>query len=535
MKEKNKLALLALASSILASCGGGNSGGSSQLNLYLYKGGFGTEWLSSIIESFESDETIKDKFGDVTVKIATINASDDYATSSLEGLSNKYDIYFGMNLQKYIGKKGANKKLLLEDLTDLYDAQVPGEDTTLKEKMLDSARSTNEISDAAGNISYYTLPWSGGYNGIMYNPDILSSYNIDVPVTTDELVNAAKKITLESDDHYSIIQGCSSPDSCYWTYLYPTWWAQYEGYEQYINFWHGKLSSDAKDYSDINIFKQQGRLASLTVLENLFADYTVDDTKYNNLVKTAESKEYMTAQKEFFQGKGAFMACGDWYHNEMANFIEQAKAAGQEIHNVRMMRTPVHSSIISRLETINDDATLSKVIKAVDEGKTSYEGVSDKDFASVVEARQMLYSTGNYHTAVIPTVSAKKDLAKAFLSYLATDKANDIYIRKTGGSCMFFKYDIKNLNPSLYASLNDTSKMMMDLYNNEVHAPILLPIPNNFRIFREGGVSLLNANSTADFEVSFRSGMTAEKYYEDDINYWTEAMWQAMKRKLGVK
>lgn len=529
-----KFGLLLIATTLATACKGG-SFNAKTLNIYLYKGGYGTEWLNAVGKAFETDPLVKEKYGSVKIKVRTVNALDDYAKGQIEGLSNMYDIYFGMNLQSEIGKTGGNRKPYYVDLNDVYESKVLGEDITVGEKMLASAREANAIADGRGKTTYYTMPWAGGYNGIMYNPDILEKYNIEVPVTTDQLIKANKKITVSDPDHYSIIQGCNKPESCYWTYLYPTWWAQYEGYGQYINFWYGKLSDEEKNYSNIDIFKQLGRLTSLKALEELFMDFEEGGQKYNNMFQQAESTDYLTAQTNFFQGKGAFMACGDWYHNEMADFIAQAKERGQSIANVRMMRTPVNSAIIDRLSTINDDDTLSAVIKAIDNNETSYTDVSEEDFKAVVEARQMIYSTGNYHTAVIPYVCKKVELAKGFLGYLATDKANDLFIQKSGGSCMFYKYDLKSKNPDLYNSLNATSKMMVDLYNNKVHEAVPLPIPNNFRIFREGGVTLLNAHPVNQLEINFRirEPLTAQKYYDDDIAYWTPERWAILQGKLA--
>ena len=539
--KKSIKCLSLLAASIAALTGCKKSSSESTLNVYLYKGGYGISWLNSVAELFKNEPSIQEKFGDVTVRIESSNADDSFAPGQIEGLSNKFDIYFGMNLQSLIGKKariGGKSQELLADLTDVYNATIPGESLKVGDKMYESARLANMIEDSNGNAKYYTLPWNAGYCGIMYNPEMLEEYEIDVPVTTNELIAACQKITTSSSEHYSIIQGCDDPGTCYWSYLYPTWWAQYEGYDQYINFWHGKLSSDAEDYSDINIFKQQGRLSSLRILESLFADYTVDSTEYNNLPANANSKNYMIAQTEFFLGKGAFYACGDWYYGDMESLINEAKEEGRKVYDVQLMKTPVNSDLVTKLESVDSDEELSNAIKAIDSGATSFDGVEENDFNAIVEARQMIYSTGGYHGSVIPGICKKMDLAKAFLTYLASDKANNAYIKSTKGSNLPFKYNVKEKDPSLYQSLNPNSKLVMDAYNNSTHSPVLVPIPNNFRMSREGGVNLLNANSPSKFEIDYRlnNPMTAQKYYQDDIDWWnTDNRWEILRSKLGAR
>ena len=95
-----------------------------------------------------------------------------------------------------------------------------------------------------------------------------------------------------------------------------------------------------------------------------------------------------------------FMACGDWFDMEMKELIADIVNNGGKAYNVQMMKTPVISAIIDRLTTVKDDATLSKVVKAVDAGADSFEGVSEDDFKIIKEARNILYSVGNYHTAL---------------------------------------------------------------------------------------------------------------------------------------
>ena len=97
--------LLLIATTLATACKA-HSSNATTLNIYLYKGGYGTEWLDAVGEAFEKESLVKEKYGDVEIKVRTVNALDDYAKGQIEGLSNMYDIYFGMNLQSEIGKTG---------------------------------------------------------------------------------------------------------------------------------------------------------------------------------------------------------------------------------------------------------------------------------------------------------------------------------------------------------------------------------------------------------------------------------------------
>ena len=47
-----KFALLLIATTLATACKGGSSNAAT-LNIYLYEGGYGTEWLNAVGEAFE--------------------------------------------------------------------------------------------------------------------------------------------------------------------------------------------------------------------------------------------------------------------------------------------------------------------------------------------------------------------------------------------------------------------------------------------------------------------------------------------------
>ena len=198
-----------------------------------------------------------------------------------------------------------------------------------------------------------------------------------------------------------------------------------------------------------------------------------------------------------------------------------------------MMKTPVVSSIIEKLKDIKDDATLAAVVRAIDGGATEYTGVCKEDFAKVKEAREILYSVGNYHTAAIPSYAKNMELAKDFLKYLATDTANAIYTEKTGGSGMFYKYDVKTKKPELYNSLSGTAQMRIDCFNDP--ASLVLPIPNNYNLFIYGKVR--NFKTAIDsYEYLFtKTQTTAEDVYKYDIAQYTPSAWATVLANMGVE
>ncbi|MBR2321500.1 MAG: hypothetical protein IKA57_05125, partial [Clostridia bacterium] len=348
---------LAVSAVTMAACNGNKNEGENTLNVYVLNAGYDVDWLDGIKDAFVAESWVTEKYGKVTLDIDE-NGEDTYAADKIKSgeKSNKYDVLFGMNLQDLYGKSGSNKKYYLADLKDVYEATVPGENVTVKDKMIGSAVSANLYTNARGESSWYAMPWAGGYNGILYNAEKLSADK--VPVTTDELLAIMADETAKNG--YAVMQSLDT-GATYWEHLMPTWWAQYEGYEAYTKFWEGKAynkESGQYEYSK-EIFAQQGRLETLTVLENVLR---------NNLYKEAPSTDYMTAQRMFLTGEGLFMACGDWFDMEMAQKKADMNAANQKVYNVQMMKTPVVSAIINKLSTVKDDATLAAVVRAVDKG-----------------------------------------------------------------------------------------------------------------------------------------------------------------------
>ena len=526
MKKFLTVAMASLmATSAIAFAGCGNqTKGDSNLNVYVLNAGYGIDWLDGIQNAFVNEPWVKEKYGNVVIDVDD-NGIETYAEDQIKGGSraNKFDVLFSLNLQNLYGKSGSNKQYYLADLKDVYEATVPGESITVKDKMIGSAVTANLYTNAKGQSSWYAMPWAGGYNGILYNAEKLEELKYEVPVTTDELISIMNAETTKNG--YAIMQS-SKKGATYWEHLFPTWWAQYEGYNDYVKFWEGKVynaETESYEYS-VDIFKQKGRLESLEVLESILK---------TNLYDKAPSTEYKIAQRMFLKGSGLFMACGDWFDMEMAQSKKELIDNGDKVYDVRMMKTPVVSSIIEKLKDIKDDATLAAVVRAIDGGATEYTGVCKEDFAKVKEAREILYSVGNYHTAAIPSYAKNMELAKDFLKYLATDTANAIYTEKTGGSGMFYKYDVKTKKPELYNSLSGTAQMRIDCFNDP--ASLVLPIPNNYNLFIYGKVR--NFKTAIDsYEYLFtKTQTTAEDVYKYDIAQYTPSAWATVLANMGVE
>ena len=126
----------------------------------------------------------------------------------------------------------------------------------------------------------------------------------------------------------------------------------------------------------------------------------------------------------------------------------------------------------------------------------------------------------------------KKELAKDFLRFMATDKANEIYSVKTGGSGLFFEYDLETKNPSIYETLSETAKMRIRCFNDE--DSLVLPIPNNYNLFIYGKVRPFKTNISSYEYLFTQPGTSAQDVYDYDISYYTDTEWVSVLISMGV-
>lgn len=527
---------VAIGTSCIAFAGCNNSKVDSSspetLEVYVYNAGYGYEWLEDMLAAFAEEDWVKEKYPDLQTDI-TKNEVENYAGSMLESSAstNKFEIIFGQNLNKYLGESGK-----VEDLTEtVYNTQVPGEDITVAEKMYDSVRQSNidpSIEEGEDPV-YYTMTYASGMTGLAYNEDLLlDRLGMKVPNTTDELI-AIMKAVHDKNSTSSKYEGYENTytlvtygSSVYTNYLLYTWWAQYEGSQGFANFFKGY--DEYTNSINAAVTEQQGRLEALSVLEDMMAK----DSGYTYLSPNSGREAYRQVQNMLVMGQGLFMANGDWFDNEMRSFCEGLEETQGYCDTVKLMKTPVISSIIDNTDTIADDAELSALITAIDAGETALQGegydVSQDDFNTVLAARVTVYSIGPGHNAVVPKTAVGKQVAYDFLRYMATDEANRIYIEATGGASLPFDYDCKEKDPELFESLSPMQKERLEYFNDYQAEIDILPAPQSFPLILYGGFSAFKSCSDApgyrflNGENAGSYASAAEKLFYDDINYWQE-------------
>jgi len=494
----------------LAACqpdGPGGPSGSGTISVHYSAGGFGKEWMEKISADYKA-------LTGITVKWVP-----SYTTGEIQSLLvNQQDKNaIVMPLLNMYQAQDAGR---LEDLTDVYNAIPEGETIAIKDKMNQSLYEYIVASDG----KRYQMFGSNSVSAFCYNIDTLNEAfgegKWELPRTTNELLELAKQLKQKGYYAFSSSVGINY----YWDYVGNVWWAQYEGIESYRNYFSGKYWDAASNEwkLGVQINDATGRKYALETLGNLMS-------RTNGYMhQLSDRMGFEEAQAAFLSNgyqdddkKVAFMVNGDWLENEMASWLLQNP------QNVGMMRSPVISKIIEKLETVTTEEQLSAVVKAVDEGKTSYDGVSEKDFAAIRDARLMGYTaTPNYPIGIPSYLPEKtKQLAKDFLVYLYSDRAQKIYASELQGLTMPAGYDV--LTDSS-VKVSDFVKTRLEVFGNDM-IPVF-PV-NASPIMYRGGLSDLPGISGPD--KALWDGKTAAsilKTCESDLN----AKWADMVKWLDT-
>ncbi len=442
----------------MAACGkkGGNADGETTLNIRVYKAGWGDEYVKAWIEAFEQ---MYEKEGyKINVVSADSNLHGQAVTSEmLLCEDNEIDLYITASVGATVLanlSQDNNVGMIAADLTDVYNskpikADGTEEDQTVLEKMKKGHDAYHMYQGEDENYQgkYYTFGYQATPTGLIVNEEVLSSYGLTMPKTTDELLHCYDVIEAKSKEsgvHPTSWAGYNG--YTYWYMLEDVWVAQYDGIDTYRDFLAMGTPENPED--GWKVYESEGWRKSLDVLAKcLNLDYAPEKTI---------SMDLMEAQHNLLSGKAVFAPNGAWLQNEMAaNYLEEAK-------KVKMIKAPVISALGQKIG-LADDATLSQIVGLVDEGKSVDEivgavaGVTSEQVQQIVTARGLYYDWGTESQCIINSYSTKVDIAKLFLRFIASDDAAQMLYEKSSSCSVYatadsikFKEDDSNFVKSVY-------------------------------------------------------------------------------------
>lgn len=504
-------------------CGGGGNastaGGKQKLQIYVLEQGYGRDWATNMKDAFMKQAWVKEKYPELEVEL-TINDNIGFASNQMQNGAkyNGFDILFGTDsLSSYYGTKD------VLDLTEcVYNQEVPGESILYKDKLNESA-GYSFAKEKEDGTHYYATPYFIGQYGIIYNVNELQKYTAEVPRTTDELIAVCDKI--KAANQYSFVWG---NDASYWSKeggILEVLWAQYNGIDAYDDYFNG-IDRGALS---VNIFKQKGRLYALEFLEKIL---NKNNGYYD--VNVVNNDAYTLAQQKFYLGQAVFHYNGDYFIDENKESFDKLQAANLNPSEVIMMRTPIISKIIEKCETIENDAELSALVKAIDNASTALTGegysVSQDDFDKILEARGIVGTVGPA-PAIIPAYADAQEVAIDFLRFMATDEGIAEYAKGTNGSTIDFKCDLSKTHPDVFNSLSQFHKDRLAYLNADNLEIYVLRKGSTYPLGTYGGVTVVAAEK---WHNELMGGRTAQALYDETIAKWDTGSFDAALAASGL-
>ncbi len=452
-----------------------------QIKIMVSNLGYGYQWTLDIAKAYEATHPGKKVEVEDTVMSSTL-------ISQMEagGFIGDICMFDDIKIWKYW------RDDLMTQLDDVVNATPEGESESIEQKTNQTLINAYKVDDG----HYYSVPWNNENLAICYNKTVLNQLfgegQWSLPRTTQEMFDMCESV---KDTAYGFVWS-----GTYFDLVGQTWTAQYTGYEEYCNYQQGYyLGTDGVWYLSDNaqcVEQNVGLLRMMEVIETAVKKY---GHKYGNDMSHIQAQANLVGIPYISTDKKPvmFTPVGDWVYEET---LEEIQATG---HVLGFMKTPVISSIVETLSFWNEADgviynTLSATKKAsydaklralIDYADAKYagtnpekpQGVTDEDIERVVEARQII--TGKSQAqAFIPANSQKKELAKDFLVFMASDMAVEIFSRTTNGYSPYIDTDG-------YKSITYENNDFMN-EDREVLASSPLRVISAFKGLRQSGYTL---------------------------------------------
>ena len=400
--------LCATTVGVFSSCDGSSAEG--VIKVAYAKAGYGSTFMDAWEAEFEAMYD-----GKYDVQLEGEPGMTEEFVNRLDTGTNLPDVFMIMET----GWQKMAAKGRLEPLNDIYETV----DEETGKKMEDFINPNVRDYGRLTNGNDYVIPLSDGAVGIVYNVDMFEENDWQVPTTLEELVALCDTINaaqipveeLGGAEDGAFVQPFAL-NAGYGDYLGETWWAQYEGAENFTRFF---------EFEHPKVYLQQGRVEALTAFQTLFYNPNGGKNKKKNTWPSVSS--HTDAHAFFGMGAAAMIIEGSWLENESKNTI------GNSV-NYKMMRTPYLT-----------DALKDKYTAA---GSTPILASQAGDFMC------------------IPTEAANKEGAKLFLQYVNSKKGCETFTKATKGSQRPFQYKASEVQYEQGQEPSAFLQSCADIYEN---------------------------------------------------------------------
>ena len=514
------------------------------VNVRVFSGGYGSDWIYELKSRFETAYAAEGY--KVNILTPSIDLRGDVVINELlDGSANTgIDLYFTTDIYADT-VAGGDHGYLVEDLTeDVFNQPAIGFDGEEESgNIVDKIKTGGDVSMISSyDDKYYGFNWVSSVGGMVVNTKKLSAYGLELPKTTNEMLDVFQAIYLgtngvansEETTTFPItyVQGTNGYTLC----MLNTLFAQYTGYDNYKTFWSMvDANGNRMVENGASVFDDQGLYEMLNVA---FATFDPRIAAYGS-----QTQDVDQAQGKIMAPAGSndaiFMCVGDWMLNEVRLSFPN------NLNDIEFMNFPVISALgielfgegtSYNLDDAACDELLSYIVGLVDENLDIDEIVSrtqtergitltEADAQRVADARGVYFSRGVEHLAYIPKDAAGADIAKLLLRMFASDDFAPVFAQTTNGTSPYT--DSVNTDTS-YKFVEEASRVAVNQYARIITSyPTdlrrdlgLMTMFTNFRhipleiVSRE--VSMFDGNGHID------SNKTRQVYAEAAATMWQE-------------
>ncbi|MDY2941890.1 MAG: carbohydrate ABC transporter substrate-binding protein [Varibaculum sp.] len=296
---KTRLKVLAVvgvsAALALTACSSGGSGsdkdagGKTTLEFAAFEGGYGTEVWDKVVAAYEEQNP------DVDVDMTISKTINEEIAPGMKAGDYPDVVYYSAGQ-----KSGFTETLLSEGavmkINDVFDMKVPGEDVTVKDKLLPGLLGGTATNPLGGEDTYLA-PLFYAPNGLVYNKKLLADNGWEAPTTWDEM------FALGDAAREKGIALFTYPVSGYFDSALPSIIANAGGAD---------LWSDVANYKEGAWDTDGAKKALETVSKLVSSDYLLKST-----VGNANKENFIKNQQAILDGTAIFMPNGNWIVNEM--------------------------------------------------------------------------------------------------------------------------------------------------------------------------------------------------------------------------
>ncbi len=365
---KKLLAVLLVGLLVLTGCSKTDTPDTDETggNLVIYglDGGYGSEGWEAVVKAFEEETGIE----------VELVLEQNIAEELMPKLQAEEDIDL---IYLAVGSEGGVTDTLIAEealvqLDDLLSMKIPGEDSTVKDKVIDGFFDSNRVRPYEdGNL--YLTPHFYSPLGMFYNKGLFEDHGWELPNTWDEFFELAEAAKAEG------IAAFTYPTAGYFDGFFASLLNSVAGPELYnammaydLDAWE---SDEAKE-----AFELVGRIAEYT---------------HENTVAQANGEGFQKNQLLVMENNALFVPNGTWLPGEMADAV--ADEANDQVGGA-----DVADNFAWGLAPIPAGASGDR------------------------------YSSTFTEEAYIPSVAKNVDNAKAFLAFMYSDKAAQLFYENGG-------------------------------------------------------------------------------------------------------